>query len=159
MESFKTDLAEQKELLQLLDDRRRLGPCWVETEGMEGTWKLGTNYPGYSGRGFRVSARPQAEGTVLRKKTAIDQPGLYSVWARGLLTGNTDRSFAVEVAGKKFPPTHREKGPPKGEFVWRKAGELELKVGPVEIVVHDAGPGYQCPDVIVLAKDPNWKPQ
>ncbi len=157
--TFKADLAEQKTFLQLLDQRRKHGLCWVETEDMEGNWKLGTNYPGYSGRGFRVSDGPQQRGTVLRKKVAIDHPEAYTVWARGLLAGNTDRSFAVEVGGKKFPPTHREKGPPKGEFVWRKAGELKLKQGPVEIVVHDAGPGYECPDVIVLAKDPNWKPR
>jgi len=159
LESFKTDLAEQKKFLERLDDRQRYGLCWVETEDMEGNWKLGTNYPGYSGRGFRVSVGPPPHATVLRTSVVINQSGRYTVWARGLLAGNTDRSFAVEVAGTKFQPTHGEKGPAKGEFVWRKAGELELRPGPVQIVVHDAGPGYECPDVIVLAKDPNWQPR
>jgi len=155
---FKADRAAQERFLALDKARREGSVLWLEVEEMEGNWKLRTNYPGYSGTGFRVSDGPEQRGTVLRKRLAIGSAGRYAVWTRGLLAGTTDRSFAVEVAGKKFPPTHGEPGPPQGQFVWRKSGEVELSKGPVEIVVRGAGPGYECPDVIVLALDPKWRP-
>lgn len=156
--SFVADAEQQQAWLRRLDAARQPGVYWVETEDMEGTWKLGTNYAGYSGIGFRVSDGPGQRGTVLRHKVVLDQAGRYTVWARGLLASNQDRSFAVEVAGRKYPPTHGERGPPQGEFVWRKVGEAELPKGATEIVVHDAGSGYECPDAIVLARDPTWQP-
>ena len=155
---FKADRAAQERFLALDKARRDGSVVWLEAEEMEGNWKLKTNYPGYSGMGFRVSDGPEQRGTALRKRLAVGAAGRYAVWTRGLLAGTTDRSFAVEVAGKKSPPTHGEPGPRQGQFVWRKAGEVELSKGPVEIVVRDAGPGYECPDVIVLALDPKWQP-
>ncbi len=164
LQSFVTDARQQKMWLRQFEAARQAGVRWIETENMDGKWKLGADYQdfrpyhGYSGSGFRVCHGPADRGTALRTKVLVDRPGHYTVWARGLLTAEADHAFVVEVAGQKLPPTHGEKGSAKGQFVWRKAGELQLQAGTAEIVVSDAGGGYACPDVIVLARGEAWQP-
>ena len=158
LKSFREDLADQQRFLDVEKIKRADGVYWLDTEDMQGNWKLGANYRGYFGLGFRVSDGPEQKGTVLKKMIEVDTAGRYTVFCRGLLAGAHDRSFAVAVAGQPFPPTHRGHGPRTGKFVWEKAGEIELKKGPVEIVVRDAGNHYECPDVVVLTRDSDWNP-
>ncbi len=164
LQSFVTDAQQQKTWLRQFEAARQAGAYWIETEDMEGKWKLGAEYRdyrpyhGYSGSGFRMCHGLADRGTALRTKVLVDHAGQYTVWARGLLAAEADHAFVVEVAGQKLSPTHGEKGSAKGQFVWRKAGELELQPGMTEIIIRDAGGGYACPDVIVLARGVAWQP-
>jgi len=164
LQSFVTDAKQQTTWLRQFETARQAGAHWIEAEYMEGKWKLGADYQdyrpyhGYSGSGFRVCHGPADRGTALRTKVLVDHAGHYVVWARGLLTAEATHAFIVEVAGQKLPPAHGEQGMAKGEFVWRNVGGLELRRGMAEIVVRDAGGGYACPDVIVLARGETWQP-
>ena len=153
---FKADRTRQRIFLMLLENRLPKGLVWVEAAGMEGDWKWSIRRPGYLGDGFCMSP-PGKKPSPLRKAVAIHQAARYTVWVHGYLS-HPARAFAVEVAGKRFPPTHQEGGTSGEGFVWRKAGELDLKAGPVEVAVHHVGPDRAYADVIVLVDDPAWTP-
>jgi hypothetical protein len=159
LEHFRADLDVQRETLRRAAALDARGVYWLETEFMDGPWVFRSNYPGYSGTGFRVSLGPEQRGTVIERTVTLREDGRYAVWARGLLAGDQNRAFSVEVAGKVFPPSHGEPGPPEGRFTWVKVGELDLPAGPTRVAVHDAGSGYECPDVIALGSDPTWAPE
>jgi len=159
LERFRADLDLQREVLRRAVALDARGVYWLETEFMDGPWVFRSNYRGYSGTGFRVSLGPEQRGTVIERTVTLREAGRYAVWARGLLAGEQDRAFQVEVAGTVFPRSHGEPGPPEGRFTWVKVGALDLRAGPTRIAVHDAGSGYECPDVIALSADPTWAPE
>jgi len=159
LEGFKDDLAKQKEYIFFYESRKKPDFYWLETEDMQGGWTLRSDYPGYSGRGFSTTDGLQDRTKPLRQTIEIKTPGRYSVWARGfIIKAGNDCAFAVEVSGKKFERTHGEQGTEQGQYVWRKTGEVDLQQGPAEVLVRDAGTGFDCPDVIVLTKDAGWTP-
>jgi hypothetical protein len=163
LNSFRSDRDMQKafisQALEIAEIKKRPGFYWIEAEEMEGNWKLGTNYSGYFGKGFRVSDGPNQQGTTLTSKVAIKTTGRYAVWAHGLIgPGQSNRQFAVSIKKETFPPTHKQEGPKGGKFVWQKAGEIDLTAGETSITIKDAGSGYECPDVILLTNDLKWKP-
>ncbi|MGQ9592839.1 MAG: alpha/beta hydrolase family protein, partial [Planctomycetota bacterium] len=134
----------------------RISGLYLEAESFSGPWRLQTNYPGYSGSGFRVSNARGVAASELRLRISVREGGEYAAWARGLASPGGKRAFAVEVGGERFPPTHGDA--PKTGFRWERCGSLRLEPGPVEIVVRDAGEGYECPDAVFLSADPEASP-
>ncbi|MBN1422005.1 MAG: acetylxylan esterase [Planctomycetes bacterium] len=128
----------------------------VETEDMEGAWRLQTNIGGYSGGGFRVSNARGVATDGLRASLDIPHAGRWIVWARGYEGGGGDRRFRVAVAGKALPPTHA--GRTQQAFSWQRAGEVELAAGETTLEVLDAGDSYECPDAVILTEDPAYDP-
>jgi hypothetical protein len=159
LEHFRRDLHSQTQRCKALLLKTRPGVLWMETEEMDGNWELQSSYSGYFGKGFRVSNGPEQRGTLLTRRIQVTEAGRYAVWAHGLIgPGDCHREFAVSVNDEWLPPTHGEEGPQGGAFVWRRAGEVELSPGSATLAVKDAGPGYECPDVIVLTRDLAWDP-
>ncbi len=131
-------------------------PLKIEAEELRGPWNTQTNYPGFSGWGFRVSnARGRAE-TVLEGTLRLSRPLHVRVWARGLITPGRDRSFQVQVGGKLFPPVCG--GGKKEGFFWKLCGESDLPAGDVPLVVRDAGDSWECPDAFYFSTDPAFDP-
>jgi len=159
LKAAESDLVQQKQFVQRINERKQLGLYWIEAEEMDGSWKRGQNYKGYSGSSFRAADNEGQRATDLTKSVRVLEAGKYSVWARGLIGGATpDRAFSVKVNDTVFAPTHGEQGPPGGKFVWHQVGEVELGAGPAAVAVKAVGRGFVCPDVVVLAKSPDWKP-
>ncbi len=128
----------------------------LEVEGFAGSWMTQTNYPGYSGWGFRVSNANDVARTVLRETVHATDPGELFVWARGLASSGGDRGFSVEVAGHRFGPTHRSSD--KTAFVWERCGSVRLEAGDAEIVIHDEGRGFECPDALFISPQADDRP-
>lgn len=129
---------------------------YLEAESFSGPWRLQTNYPGYSGSGFRVSNASGVAASELRLRLSVVEGGDYTVWARGLASPGGKREFSVEVGGVRLPPTHGDA--PKTGFRWERCGSAKLEPGPVAITIRDAGEGYECPDAVFLSGDPKASP-
>ena len=152
-------MATQQQYVERIKDRKRLGLYWIEAEEMEGNWKRGQNYRGYSGACFRVADGDAQRAAELTAAIPVLEAGKYAVWARALVGGTTpDRALSVKVNDTVFAPTHGEQGPPEGKFIWHQVGEVELGAGPATVAVKAVGKGFVCPDVVVLVKSPDWKP-
>ncbi|MBE7559303.1 hypothetical protein HS125_10270 [bacterium] len=156
---FRRDLEMQKQKVAVAEIQKKPGFVWLDTEEMQGAgWKVGANYAGYYGRGFRASDSTPRHAGVLTGSVQVKEAGTYTVWTYGLAERRVDRSFAVEVGGKKLPATHASLPERGARFVWEKAGTVQLPAGATRIVITDAGDGYECPDVVVLARDAEWTP-
>lgn len=129
----------------------------AQAESLAGPWRQQTNIPGYLGAGFRTSnvlGKPAEE--PLRGEVQIPSTGRWAIWARGYEGDGQDRRFQVRIAGQLLPPTHASH---TGErFTWQKAGEVELSAGPAEILVIDAGDGYETADAVLLTQDLSYDP-
>jgi len=136
-----------------------IGPdgVYMEAEDFSGTWREQTNYGGYSGSGFRVSNAQGVATSVLSRTVQVKASAEYTVWARGLVSPDQDRSFSVEVGGTRFASTHRNSE--ATAFRWDGCGSVKLHPGEVEVVIHDEGPGYECPDVLFLTADAGASPE
>jgi len=128
----------------------------VQAEDLEGPWAAQTNIDGYRGRGFRVSNAAGIAATTLGGVVALPRAGRYAVWARGYEGDGADRSFAVELGGTSFAPTHR--GRTAGRFVWRRAGVAALGAGAHALVVRDAGTGFEAVDALLVTDDSAFDP-
>ncbi len=160
LSNFQRDLTLQKQKMEIAEIQKKPGFVWVDTEGMQGDdWKVGANYAGYFGKGFRASNSTPRHDGMLTGTAPVKEAGTYTVWTYGLAERRVDRSFAVEVGGTKLPRTHDTRNERGARFVWVKAGTVELPAGDAQLVITDAGDGYECPDVVLLARDAQWDPR
>lgn len=127
----------------------------IEAEEFDGGWAIQRNVPGYSGRGFRTSNADGVSATSL--SAGIDLPaGGYDIWVRGYEGNGQDRRFAVELAGLRLAPTHRERH--SGRFRWQLAGRVTLAGGPQQVRIHDLGIGPEVVDALLFSSDPTHDP-
>lgn len=128
----------------------------VQGEDLEGPWAIQTNIAGYRGRGFRVSNASGIAATILKGEVTLPREGRYAVWARGYEGDGADRSFAVDLGGASFAPTHR--GRSAGRFSWRRAGLATLGAGAHALAVRDAGAGFEVVDAVLVTSDLAFDP-
>ena len=128
----------------------------LQVEDFAGPWRKQTNIRGYLGRGFCTSnANPRIASTRMAGKVSIAEAGRYYVWARGYTSPGGRRAFRIQVGEHLLRRTHAEN---VRIWSWHLAGEMQLPVGHVQIVVHDADRGFESVDAILLTLDKERNP-
>ena len=128
----------------------------LQVEDFVGPWRKQTNIRGYLGRGFCTSnANPRVASTRMTGKVSIAEAGRYYVWARAYTSPGGRRAFRLQVGDHLLRRTHAEN---VRLWSWHLAGEVQLPVGDVQIVVHDADRGFESVDAILLTLDKEHNP-
>ncbi|RKZ15354.1 hypothetical protein DRQ50_07605 [bacterium] len=123
----------------------------VQVEDLAGPWRHQTNIFGYLAGGFCTSnANPDTATTVMQAEVQIPAAGDYAIWMRAYTSPGGKRALQVEVDGKLLPPTHAGN---LRRWSWEKAGEVELPLGAVQLVIHDADDGFETADAVLLTGD------
>ena len=135
----------------------------VEAESFQkrGGWQLDTQFIQQMGSPYLLAhglGQPVADATTT---VTIDKAGKYSVWvrtfdwvARWKAPGHPGR-FALSINGQQLSDQLGTEG---SQWQWQRAGEIELKSGPVELKLHDLmGFDGRC-DAIYLTTDASAKP-
>ncbi|MBI3820795.1 MAG: acetylxylan esterase [Planctomycetes bacterium] len=134
----------------------------IEAEDFAGPWREQTNYPGFTGRGFRTAAVLGSVATnSIRRRIDIKTEATYTFWVRGLIghaqDGGMDRSVQLAVDGKLLQATQTELTT-RPRFTWENAGALALAPGIHEIKIQDHGAGFEHVDCVAISNDPNASP-
>jgi dienelactone hydrolase len=128
----------------------------VEVEDLEGSWRVQTNIPGYSGKGFRTSNAGGVSRDVPKGTIRLARGGKFAVWSRGYIGDDQDRRFSVAVGGKAFPSTHPGNAP--AGFLWELAGIADLPAGDAAVEVRDEGVGFEVADAVLVTSDLRFDP-
>ena len=72
---------------------------------------------------------------------------VMGAWAGGVVADGGQYLLQVSVNGERLEATH---GQTQRRWSWQIAGRVELRKGPADIVVQDAGPGFECADAIYV---------
>jgi len=132
------------------------GDLLLQVEDFVGPWRKQTNIRGYLGRGFCTSnANPRVASTRMAGQVSIAEAGRYYVWARGYTSPGGHRAFRVQVGKHMLRRTHVQN---VRLWSWHLAGEVQLPVGQMQIVVHDADRGFESVDAILLTLDKERNP-
>ncbi len=129
-------------ILTVLTSMAPAAELLVEAESFKnrGGWQLDTQFIQQMGSPYLLAhglGIPVADAT-----TTVDlkQPGKYIVWvrtydwvARWKTAGHPGR-FALSINGKQLSDQLGTEGE---KWQWQKAGEIELKAGPIELKLHD----------------------
>ncbi len=141
----------------------RAADVLVEAESFQqrGGWQLDTQFIQQMGSPYLLAhglGKPVDDAVT---KVDIKEPGKYTVWvrtydwvARWQAPGHPGR-FALSVNGRQLSD---QLGTVGSNWQWQKAGEVELKTGPVELKLHDVmGFDGRC-DCIYLTTDSKAQP-
>ncbi|MGQ9731217.1 MAG: alpha/beta hydrolase [Candidatus Zipacnadales bacterium] len=128
----------------------------LQVENFSGPWRRQTNIAGYLNSGFCISnANPAIAATTRHTAVHLTQPGRYAVWVRAYTSENSRRAIQVEVAGELLRVTHRGT---KRRWVWEWAGDVELRAGEVQVIVHDAEDGFESVDAVLITNREGFDP-
>lgn len=131
---------------------------WVETESFtdKGGWVVDQQFMDQMGSAYLMAhgmGIPVADAV-----TTVDIPenGLYTIyvrtfnWTSPWCNGEGPGKFRIKVSGKQLPATLGATG---DRWEWQKAGQMKLKAGKQQLVLHDlSGFNGRC-DAVYLTTD------
>jgi cephalosporin-C deacetylase-like acetyl esterase len=128
----------------------------LQVEDFDGPWRKQMNISGFQGSGFCTSnANPEIADTAMTATVTVQKGGAHAVWVRAYTSENSNRALQVHVGGKALAKTHTGS---ERHWVWERAGDVDLKPGPVEVAVKDAADGFESADAVVVTDKKEYDP-
>ena len=129
----------------------------LQVEDFKGPWRRQTNIRGYLGSGFCTSnANPKVAASTMTRTVTIQEAGQHAVWVRAYTSDNSRRALQVKVGDRLLAKTHTGS---RRQWSWQRAGEVDLSVGEVTVVVRDADDGFESADAVLLTDKKDFDPQ
>lgn len=131
---------------------------YLEAEAFAGAWSRQQNLRPFHGWGFAVS---NAGAPPLEARIRVP-PGRYRLFGHAYVDGQ-DRSWRVEVEEgtgtvHALEPAFGPAGDTPHGVRWAPLGAVSVVGGELRLRIHDAGDGFETPDLVVFTADPDYDP-